>query len=246
MNRCQLGSVRLALLLIIVLGFSLPGCYGSSDGDDEENQAGATNSSAGAGASAGAAPGSSGSTGSGGSAGAAATQTLGEACMASCGNGASCSAPATDCTSTCAAVVAAYSGACADAAAALFECEAELTCAEIEAYAEDYHGSPCGALYGSFAAECGYQPTPPPECSAFCDRAEECAPELTVGGCADNCNAVLGSFESQYGAACASAFVDVYACFGTIDCTAMTALLQSQTLPAACEDESLGASSSCG
>ena len=162
--------------------------------------------------------------------------TLRQACLDSCDLATSCQPLPQDCDTTCETIERVYTGACASAATTLFECEATLSCSELAAYAEDYRSSPCGNEYDAFASACGYQPTPPAECEAFCANAELCAPDITVGTCAENCNVVLASFEASNGAACAGAFLDVYGCYGTIDCAAMTALLQSQTPPAACDE----------
>ena len=102
--------------------------------------------------------------------------TLRQACLDSCDLATSCQPLPQDCDTTCETIERVYTGACASAATTLFECEATLSCSELGAYAEDYRSSPCGNEYDAFASACGYQPTPPAECEAFCANAELCAP----------------------------------------------------------------------
>jgi hypothetical protein len=152
----------------------------------------------------------------GGSAGAGGSSVnLIDACQDSCATQAACfDFNVATCDAGCPQLDAIYTGACRTAAVAELECEASLTCAELEAFAEDYRGHPvCGQTYAAYARECAYADTPPNECVDYCTQAEACEPDRVIGGCADNCNVVLGSFGLMYGSACSVALLDLYECY---------------------------------
>ncbi len=233
-------SVQVGLYCWVLLS----GCYGSSGHSHESGGSAGIGGSAGSTSSAGRGGTSSGATGGGGTS-SSSSPDLTQACLDACAVQQGCGADL-DCASTCTDLDLVYQGECAQAAAQELDCETMLSCDELATYGESPRTHPtCGAAATAFVDACGYSPSTPAECSAFCDKAELCEPTLTVGGCADNCNVTLGALVTVGGAGCADAYLAVYDCFGMLDCAAMSAFLTSATPPSSCNDAALSAGVAC-
>jgi hypothetical protein len=234
-------AVQLGAVLLVAVN-----CSGQSNSSNDSSDGSADS---GAGAETGSTSGGSTSSGSGGTGGASETPSASfiEACRATCDTQAACGfIDLATCRQGCTLLDQTSDEACRAASIAELDCEAALSCSELEAFAENYRGhSECGATYTAFAAACAYTDTPPGQCVDFCDQAEACEPATVVGGCADNCNLLVGTSGARFGAGCASDALAFYACLGSLDCADMSALLIDGVPPESCVDAAVAFDSSC-
>jgi hypothetical protein len=139
-----------------------------------------------------------------------------------------------------------YSQTCKVVASTQYHCEASLSCQDLTVFEDDARAHPqCGQSYADYAAACGHNADPPAECVNFCTQGEICQPDFVPAGCTDYCNVNIGAFTAAFGSICQESLLDLYACYGDLNCTDLGTLLIDGFVPLACEDQSFRFDSDC-
>jgi hypothetical protein len=114
---------------------------------------------------------------------------------------------------------------CVELAVANFECETSsvsIDCQYVSVNSDA--GFPiCNTKAEPLEAECGYAPSPPDECLAYCNAAAACALHTPAGECAFLCNLDLGAARIQ-APACGEARRALVGCHATQTCAVIADL----------------------
>jgi hypothetical protein len=150
----------------------------------------------------------------------------------------------TACRQNCESWLGFLDGACADSLRDTFDCQRELSCADLDAmFEEGREHEACGELIAAQVDACA----PEEEtagCDTYCELAVDCNEELAPT-CMDTCVLNQAWFEAHYGADCREALDAFWACEGGTTCEALEFLQTDNAVAPECRGLAQVADTEC-